>query len=237
MPATLRIEALRASYGAIEVLHGIDLNLDPGEVGVVLGANGAGKTTLLRAISGLVRRQGHIQLNGVAIDRMPAHAIARHGVAHVPDNRGTFAELTVDDNLRLGSYRFSNEVAYQDGRRRAQSYFPRLEERQGQVAGSLSGGEQQMLAIARALMMRPKLLILDEPSFGLAPLIVREIYRILARIRKEEGVSMLIVEQHAHVALGLGDNAHVLELGKITMSGSAETIAADPVIQRSYLGH
>ncbi len=237
MRPVLRIESLRVGYGAIEVLHEIGLELQAGEVGVVLGANGAGKTTLLRAISGLVRRAGSIQFDGEPIERMSPHAIARKGVAHVPDSRGTFTDLSVDENLRLGAYRFGTDRSYQEGRARAQAFFPRLQERQGQQAGSLSGGEQQMLAIARALMMRPKLLILDEPSFGLAPLIVHEIYSILARIRKEEGVSMLIVEQHAQIALALGDHAHVLELGKFTLSGPAAQVAANPAIQRSYLGH
>jgi branched-chain amino acid transport system ATP-binding protein len=204
---------------------------------VVLGANGAGKTTLLRAISGLVRRSGAIVLDGLPIIGLEPQAIARRGVAHVPDNRGTFAELSVEDNLKLGAYRFSTAGAFAEGLSRAHAYFPRLAERMRQQAGSLSGGEQQMLAIARALMMRPSLLILDEPSFGLAPLVVEEIYKILARIRREEGVGMLIVEQHAEVALGLVDKAYVLELGRVRLAGPAAAVVADPLVQRSYLGY
>lgn len=236
MPPLLNIQGLRAAYGAIEALHGIDLSLAPSEVGVVLGANGAGKTTLLRAVSGLLVRQGVIELSGKSIAHLAPHSIAQLGVAHVLDNRGTFAEMSVDDNLRIGCYRFANSRALRDGLARAHAYFPRLKERRRQQAGSLSGGEQQMLAIARALMMRPRLLLLDEPSFGLAPLIVNEIYNILARIRREEGMGMLIVEQHAHVALNLGDSAYVLDLGHVTLSGAAADVASNPSVQRAYLG-
>ncbi|MFO1363856.1 MAG: ABC transporter ATP-binding protein [Burkholderiales bacterium] len=238
MPAPLlRIEGLTAAYGAAEVLHGIDLSLAEGEALVVLGANGAGKTTLLRAISGFVRRSGSVALRGEPIVGLRPQAIASRGIAHVPESRGTFAELSVDDNLRLGAYCNRSPKILRESLTRAYDLFPRLLERRRQQAGSLSGGEQQMLAIARALMMRPRLLMLDEPSFGLAPIIVSEIYSMLARIRSEEAVSMLIVEQHADVALGLADTACVLELGRVSLSGPAGTVADDPGVQRAYLGY
>lgn len=232
----LSIEKLRARYGAAEVLHGIDLALAEREVAVVLGANGAGKTTLLRAISGMVERTGQIMFSGRNITYDRGSVVAKSGIAHVPDNRGTFGDLSVDENLRLGAYRFADNRIAAEGAARVKTYFPRLAERATQQAGSLSGGEQQMLAIARALMMRPRLLLLDEPSFGLAPLIVAEIYRILARIRSEEGVSMLIVEQHAEIALSLADRAYVLALGEVKFVGAAREAHANPTVRKSYLG-
>ena len=218
------------------VLHGIDFGVSKGGVTALLGANGAGKTTTLRAISGMLRTQGEIRFDGARIDGRSTEAIARRGVAHVPDGRGTFMELTVEENLRLGAYTrkraaFAADVDHMFG------FFPKLKERYAQQAGTLSGGEQQMLAIARALLMRPALLLLDEPSFGLAPLIVREIFAIMQRIQNEEQVSILVVEQNASLALAIADRAYLLETGRIVMSGPAADIRKDEAIRRSYLGY
>jgi branched-chain amino acid transport system ATP-binding protein len=232
----LEAKGLHAAYGETKVLHGIDFAVRPGGVTALLGANGAGKTTTLRAICGLVRTTGTVALEGKRIDGLPTEDIVRLGVAHVPEGRGTFMELTVEENMRLGAYIRPARQATADFAHMF-DYFPRLKERYKQQAGTLSGGEQQMLAIARALLLRPRLLLLDEPSFGLAPLIVQEIFRILRRIRDDAGVGILLVEQNAGLALEFAEDAYVLETGRIVMSGSASDISRDEGIRRSYLGY
>ncbi|MGC8522924.1 MAG: ABC transporter ATP-binding protein [Acidibrevibacterium sp.] len=236
MPALLEVTALHAFYGETEVLHGIDFAVASGGVTALLGANGAGKTTTLRAISGMVRVRGDIVFDGDAIAGRATEAIARRGIAHVPDGRGTFLELTVEENLRLGAISRRDRTVGGDIERMF-GYFPKLRERLRQQAGTLSGGEQQMLAIARALLLRPKLLLLDEPSFGLAPLIVAEMFAILGRINREERMSMLIVEQNANLALALADHAYLLETGRIMLSGSAVEMRENAAIRHSYLGY
>ncbi len=236
MSALLDVAGLRAGYGRADVLHGIDLSVAEGGITALLGANGAGKTTTLRAIMGMVRTAGEIRFAGEPIRGRRTEAIARRGIALVPDGRGTFKQMTVTENMRLGAYtRPAGEVgaAFE----RMFDYFPRLRERFGQQAGTLSGGEQQMLAIARALLLRPRLLILDEPSFGLAPLIVREIFAIMRRLREQEQVSILLVEQNAAAALELSDQAFLLETGRMVMGGPAADLRADDAIRRSYLGY
>jgi branched-chain amino acid transport system ATP-binding protein len=234
--ALLDVRGLHAGYGATPVLHGIDLAVAEGGITALLGANGAGKTTTLRALSGMVRTQGEIRLAGERIDGRRTEDIARRGVAHVPDGRGTFRELTVEENLRLGAYtRPAREATA--GFERVFSYFPQLRERLRQQAGTLSGGEQQMLAIARALLLRPRLLLLDEPSFGLGPLVVREIFAIMRQVREQEGVGILLVEQNAALALDLADRACLLETGRVVMAGSASEVGADEAVRRSYLGY
>jgi branched-chain amino acid transport system ATP-binding protein len=236
MAALLEAKALYAAYGETKVLHGLDFIVEEGGVTALLGANGAGKTTTLRAICGMVRTQGDILLGGQRINALSTEDVVRLGVAHVPDGRGTFMELTVEENMKLGAYvRRDDRVATDFDR--MFGYFPRLKERFRQQAGTLSGGEQQMLAIARALLLRPKLLLLDEPSFGLAPLIVQEIFRIMRRIRAEENVSILLVEQNASLALAFADYAYLLETGRIVVSGRAADISKDESIRRSYLGY
>jgi branched-chain amino acid transport system ATP-binding protein len=236
MTALLQATDLRAGYGATAVLHGFDLAVAEGGITALLGANGAGKTTTLRAVCGMVRTHGEIRLAGERIDGRRTEDIARRGVAHVPDGRGTFRELTVEENLRLGAYtRPAREAG--SGFERVFGYFPKLRERLGQQAGTLSGGEQQMLAIARALLLRPRLLLLDEPSFGLAPLIVREIFAIMRQVRDAEGVGILLVEQNATLALDIADQAYLLETGRIVMAGPAADLRADEAIRKSYLGY
>ncbi len=237
MPALLEARGLLAGYGDTRVLHGIDFAVEPGGVTTLLGANGAGKTTTLRAICGLIRAQGEVRLGDERIDRLPAEEIVRRGVGHVPDGRGTFMELTVDENLRLGAYVRRDRAAVGEDIARIFGYFPVLQDRLRQQAGTLSGGEQQMLAIARALLVRPKLLLLDEPSFGLAPLIVQGIFGILRRINEEEGVSILVVEQNASLALDIADHAYLLETGRIVMGGPAAEMRRDASVRRSYLGY
>ena len=237
MPALLEAKGLHAGYGETKVLHGIDFIVQQGGVTALLGANGAGKTTTLRAICGLIRPQGEVYLADERIDRLAAEEIVRRGVGHVPDGRGTFLELTVDENLRLGAYTRKDRSGIAADRELIYRYFPPLRERNRQQAGTLSGGEQQMLAIARALLVRPKLLLLDEPSFGLAPLIVQNIFAILRRINKDEHVSILVVEQNASLALDIADEAYLLETGRIVMSGPAAEIRKDEQVRRSYLGY
>jgi branched-chain amino acid transport system ATP-binding protein len=237
MPALLEAKALHAAYGETRVLHGIDFSVEEGGVTALLGANGAGKTTTLRAICGMVRTQGDIILGGEAINGMATEDVVRRGVAHVPDGRGTFMELTVEENMRLGAYVRQDRTAIETDFERMFVYFPRLKERFRQQAGTLSGGEQQMLAITRALLLRPRLLLLDEPSFGLAPLIVKEIFNIMRRIRDEEKVSILLVEQNASLALAFAEDAYLLETGRIVVSGKAADISKDESIRRSYLGY
>ena len=238
MSALLEITNLDASYGETHVLHGVSLKVEERGITALLGANGAGKTTLLRAICNMmVRVTGEICFGGARINGRATENVARLGIAHVPDGRGTFSHLTVEENLRLGAYTRRDRDGVTEDFARVYVYFPRLRERHKQQAGTLSGGEQQMLAIGRALMMRPKLLLLDEPSFGLAPLIVREIFRILRTINESEGMSMLLVEQNANLALELADQAYLLETGLIVMSGDASTIAGNGTVRRAYLGY
>jgi branched-chain amino acid transport system ATP-binding protein len=238
MSALLEIEKLDAFYGETHVLHGVSLSVEERGITALLGANGAGKTTLLRAICNMmVRVSGELRFGGTRINGRATETIARLGVAHVPDGRGTFAHLTVEENLRLGAYTRRDRDGVVQDFARVYGYFPRLQERHKQQAGTLSGGEQQMLAIGRALMMRPRLLLLDEPSFGLAPLIVREIFGILKAINESEGMSMLLVEQNANLALDLADHAYLLETGAIVMGGEAALIAGNETVRRAYLGY
>jgi branched-chain amino acid transport system ATP-binding protein len=233
----LQVRKLHAQYGATRVLHGIDFDVKPGGITTILGANGAGKTTTLRAVCGMLRTQGEVWLGGERIEGKPTEEIVRRGVAHVPDGRGTFAHLSTEENLRMGAYTRRDKDQVQADFERMYGYFPRLRERRRQQAGLLSGGEQQMLAISRALMLRPKLLLLDEPSFGLAPRIVRELFDILGEINKAEGTSVLLVEQNAALALRLADQVYLLETGRVVISGTAESIRNDEGVRRSYLGY
>jgi len=237
MPALLEARGLHAGYGQTKVLHGLDFTVEQGRTTTLLGANGAGKTTTLRAICGLIRPQGEVRLADKRIDREPAEEIVRRGVGHVPDGRGTLMELTVEENLRLGAYTRRDRNGVKADFERMFGYFPRLKERYRQQAGTLSGGEQQMLAIARALLVKPRLLLLDEPSFGLAPLIVADIFEILRRIRADEGVSILLVEQNSSVALDFADHAYLLETGRIVVSGPAADLRKDEAVRRAYLGY
>ena len=238
MPALLEAHGVHAGYGQTKVLHGVDFAVEEGGVTALLGANGAGKTTTLRAICAMIRTtQGEIRLGEERIDRLATEEIVRRGVGHVPDGRGTVLELSVEDNLRLGAYIRRDRAGVAADLDRLFGYFPRLKERYRQQAGTLSGGEQQMLAISRALLVKPRLLLLDEPSFGLAPLIVQEIFHILRRINAEEKVSILVVEQNASLALDLADHAYVLETGRIVVSGTAAEVRQDEAVRRSYLGY
>jgi len=237
MAALLEVRGLRAQYGSSRVLHGMDFGVEEGGITTILGANGAGKTTTLRAVCGMVKAQGEIVFAATRIDGRSTEGIVRMGVAHVPDGRGTFVNLSVEENLRLGAYtrRDKSEVAADF--ERVYDYFPRLRERRRQQAGTLSGGEQQMLAVSRALMLRPRLLLLDEPSFGLAPRIVQELFEIFREINRRDRVSMLLVEQNAALALRLADQAYLLETGRVVISGAAEAIRNDEAVRRSYLGY
>ena len=233
----LEVRGLHAAYGATRVLHGIDFDLEPGSITALLGANGAGKTTTLRALCAMVATEGAITFGGERIETRATEDIVRLGIAHVPDGRGTFVHLTTEENLRLGAYTRKDRDGVEQDFERMYVYFPRLKERRHQQAGTLSGGEQQMLAVARALMLRPRLLLLDEPSFGLAPLIVRDIFDIMRVINQKEGVSILLVEQNAAMALDLADHAYLIETGRVVQSGSAEDIKRDDTVRRSYLGY
>jgi branched-chain amino acid transport system ATP-binding protein len=237
MPALLSVRNLEARYGDTRVLRGVAFEVAEGGITTILGANGAGKTTTLRAVCGMVKTAGEITLAGRRIEGRATEDVVRLGVAHVPEGRGTFVQLTVEENLRLGAYarRDRRELAAELDR--VCRYFPVLAERRGQIAGTLSGGEQQMLAVARALMLRPRLLLLDEPSLGLAPLVVREIFRIIRTINREERVSVLLVEQNATLALGLADHAYLMETGSMVMSGPAAELRQDDAIRRAYLGY
>jgi len=226
-----------AFYGATQVLHGLDLNIAEGGITTLLGANGAGKTTMLRSVSGMVRTTGEIRFAGKSISGRATEDIVRLGIAHVPEGRGTFVRLTVEENLQLGAMTRRDTKAIPADIDRVFGYFPRLKERYRQQAGTLSGGEQQMLAIGRALMLRPKLMLLDEPSFGLAPLVVQELFEILRTLNKEEHVSIFVVEQNASLALDLADQAYLLETGRVVMAGPAHEIRQDENIRRSYLGY
>jgi branched-chain amino acid transport system ATP-binding protein len=237
MTVLLDVRGLRAAYGATTVLHGLDFSLAEGGVTTLLGANGAGKTTALRALCGMVARTGQITLAGQSIADLATEDIARLGVAHVPDGRGTFVRLSVEENLQLGAISRRDHERIAADTERVFGYFPILKKRRAQQAGTLSGGEQQMLAIGRALMLRPKLLLLDEPSFGLAPLVVRELFDIFTKLNKNEGVSMLLVEQNAALALDLADEAYLLETGRIVFSGRSGDIRQDASVRRAYLGY
>jgi branched-chain amino acid transport system ATP-binding protein len=237
MAALLEARSLEGSYGRTKVLHGLDFAVEEGGITTILGANGAGKTTTLRAVSGMVKTAGEIHFAGQRIDGRATEDIARLGVAHVPEGRGTFSQLTVEENLRLGAYVRRGTGALANEFARVYEYFPILAQRQRQVAGTLSGGEQQMLAVARGLMLRPRLLLLDEPSLGLAPMVVREIFRIVRAINKEERVSVLLVEQNASMALAMADHAYLLETGRVVISGPAADLRKNDAIRRSYLGY
>ncbi len=235
MTGVLKVAGLTAGYGPVNVLYGLDLEVGSGEIVVVLGANGAGKTTTLRAISGMISRSGSVEFEGQHIGKSTPDAIVRAGIAQVPQGRGTFPELSVLDNLMAGAFtRKDSEVAADV--ERWFEVFPRLAERRAQRAGSLSGGEQQMLAIARALMSRPKLLLCDEPSLGLAPLITQELFEVIAQLNRETSLSVLLVEQNANLALKIAQRAYVLETGRIVASGTSAELSADDTVRKAYLG-
>jgi branched-chain amino acid transport system ATP-binding protein len=233
----LEVESLKAFYGQTQALHGVSFALEPGGITTLLGANGAGKTTTLRSICSMVRTEGSIRFDGRDIAGRATEDIVRLGVGHVPEGRGTFTALSVEENLRVAAYTRTDKGAVRRDLDMVFEYFPILKERLGQQAGTLSGGEQQMLAISRALMLGPRLMLLDEPSFGLAPLIVQEIFRIMRRINSEAKVSMLLVEQNAALALELADHAYVLETGRVVMSGKSSVVKSDEAIRKSYLGY
>jgi branched-chain amino acid transport system ATP-binding protein len=237
MAQLLEVRNLAAYYGQSQALHGVSFTIGTGQITTLLGANGAGKTTTLRAICNMVRTAGEVWFDGRPISGLPTEKIVKLGVAHVPEGRGTFTSLSVDENLRIAAFTRGAGHEVQRDREMVLGYFPRLAERIKQQAGTLSGGEQQMLAISRALMLRPRLMLLDEPSFGLAPLVVQEIFRIMRRINEDAKVSMLLVEQNAALALDLADQAYVLETGRIVMSGDAATVKGDEQIRKSYLGY
>jgi branched-chain amino acid transport system ATP-binding protein len=231
----LEVEQLTGGYGAVRVLHGLDFSVDAGEVVVILGANGAGKTTTLRALSGVLDAKGRVRFDGNDSLGRKTEQVAAAGVAHVPQGRGTITDLTVEENLRLGAYTRRDREVGAD-LERWYGVFPRLADRRKQTAGSMSGGEQQMLAIARALMARPKLVLLDEPSLGLGPIITQELFSTLASLNRDQGISMLVVEQNASLALGIAHRGYVLETGSIVASGSASELEANDDVRRAYLG-
>jgi branched-chain amino acid transport system ATP-binding protein len=233
----LEVKNLQAGYGATRVLHGMDFSLEKGSITALLGANGAGKTTTLRSLCAMIKTQGEVRFDGQRIDGLATEDIVRRGVAHVPDGRGTFLNLSTEENLRLGAYTRRDRKAVDAELERVFGYFPRLRERRAQQAGTLSGGEQQMLAVSRALMLAPKLMLLDEPSFGLAPLLVRELFSILRDIRSREGVSMLLVEQNAAMALDLADHAYLIETGRVVLKGTSQELKTNDAVRRAYLGY
>ena len=233
----LQLDDVEARYGPVKALHGVSLTVGEGEVVAVLGANGAGKTTTLRAVSGTVKRSGEIVFAGSRISRRPPEAVARLGIAHVPEGRGTLTDLSVRENLRLGAYVRRDRAGIRQDEQRVLSYFPWLEDRARQTAGTLSGGEQQMLALARALMLRPKLVLLDEPSLGLAPMVVSEIFRIVGELNEREGLAVLVVEQNAALALEASSRAYVLEVGRVAVEGESAALRRDEAVLRSYLGY
>ena len=230
----LELHGVEARYGPVKALHGVSLQVADGEMVAVLGANGAGKTTTLRAISGTVRRSGDVVFAGKKLSRRP-DSTARAGIAHVPEGRGTFSELSVWENLRLGAY--ARRANLKQEAQRVYKFFPRLEERRDQQAGTLSGGEQQMLALGRAMMARPKLLLLDEPSLGLAPIVVGQIFAVLERMKSDEGISVLLVEQNASLALAHAARAYVLEVGNVVVEGTSDELRANEAVRKSYLGY
>ena len=232
----LQVENLHVYYGAIHALQGVSFHVERGEIVTLIGANGAGKSTILRTLSGILRpSEGSISLNGAEITTVPAEKIVTMGMSHVPEGRRIFAPLTVKENIMMGAYTRSDQAEIQASLERAYQSFPRLRERENQYGGTLSGGEQQMLAMARALMSKPSLLLLDEPSMGLSPLLVEEIFKIIVEINKE-GTSILLVEQNAQMALSVANRAYVLETGSIVLSGEAKEIASDPEVKKAYLG-
>jgi branched-chain amino acid transport system ATP-binding protein len=235
--ALLELDGVEARYGPVRALHGVSLHVAEGEIVAVLGANGAGKTTTLRAISGTVRRSGKIRFAGKSIAGRSPEAVARLGIAHVPEGRGTLSELSVGENLRLGAYPRRDRAAIREDEERVLAHFPWLEQRRSQRAGTLSGGEQQMLALARALMLRPKLVLLDEPSLGLAPRVVAEIFEIVAELNEREGLTVLVVEQNANLALEAASRAYVLEVGRVALEGGSDTLRRNESVRRSYLGY
>jgi branched-chain amino acid transport system ATP-binding protein len=235
--ALLELEDVRARYGEADVLHGISLVVEQGAIVALLGANGAGKTTTFRAITGAITTSGAVRFDGGPIKGNSPEAAARLGIAHVPEGRGTLSALTVRENLALGAYTKKDAKRTKEVYERVVTYFPRLAERTNQAAGTLSGGEQQMLAIGRALMLEPRLMLLDEPSLGLAPLIVREIFALLETINKQDGVTILVAEQNAKLALAAASHAYVLETGRIAVSGSSEELGRDDAVRKSYLGY
>ncbi len=237
MTKLLEVSGLNAAYGATKVLHDVSFSLEVGHITAILGANGAGKTTTLRALCQTVQTSGSIVFDGQQLVGKPTESVVRMGVAHVPDGRGTFTSLSTEENLRLGGYVRGDKAELALDMEKAFTRFPILKQRRHQQAGTLSGGEQQMLAISRALMLRPKLLLLDEPSFGLAPLIVAEIFRIMRTINTEDKVSMLLVEQNASLALDLADHAYLLETGRVALSGPSEQIKNDESVRKAYLGY
>ena len=231
----LEVRDLHAGYGPTEVLHGLDFTIEEGSITALLGANGAGKTTTLRALCGMVRTSGEVLFDGQRISGKATEDIVRLGVAHVPDGRGTFTDLSTEENLRLGAYARRERGSLAGDYERMYRLFPILAERRHQQAGTLSGGQQQMLAVARALMLRPRLLLLDEPSFGLAPLVVKEIFEVMREINREQKVTILLVEQNAAMALRLADQAHLLETGRIVLSGASRDLMNDDAVRRAYL--
>jgi branched-chain amino acid transport system ATP-binding protein len=235
--ALLEVRDLRARYGETDVLHGISLSLEQGSIVALLGANGAGKTTTFRAITGAIKTSGDVRFEGSPIKGNSPEAAARLGIAHVPEGRGTLSSLTVRENLTLGAYTQKDRKRIRANYDRVVGYFPKLAERTNQPAGTLSGGEQQMLAIGRALMMEPRLMLLDEPSLGIAPLIVREIFALLEQINKNDGVTILVSEQNAKLALAAATHAYVLETGRIAVSGSSAELRDDDAVRKSYLGY
>ncbi len=233
MTALLELNDVSARYGQIVALQGVTLTVEEGEIVALLGANGAGKTTTLRAVSGTVRKSGDVVLDGRKLTRCGPEAVARAGIAHVPEGRGIFAELTVWENLRMGAYTQRGRTNFNT----VLDYFPWLESRRNQQAGTLSGGEQQMLALARAFLQRPRLLMLDEPSLGLAPLITREVFRVVSDLNQKEGLAVLVVEQNAAIALAAAARAYVLEAGSLTISGTAAELKANDAVRSAYLGY
>jgi len=233
--ALLELRDVEARYGPVRALEGVSLAVEQGQIVAVLGANGAGKTTTLRSISGTVKRSGQILFDGKPLGRRGPESVAKLGVAHVPEARGTFAEMSVEENLRLGAYVRRGSI--DDDIARVSEYFPWISTRLSQHAGTLSGGEQQMLALARALMSHPRMLLLDEPSLGLAPLITREIFRIVSELNEKEGLTVLVVEQNAAIALEVASYAYVLEVGKVAVSGPSEELARNESVRKSYLGY
>jgi branched-chain amino acid transport system ATP-binding protein len=233
MAPLLELKDVSARYGQVAALHNVSLTVDEGEIVALLGANGAGKTTTLRAVSGTVRRDGDVVFSGKRLGGSGPEAVARAGIAHVPEGRGIFAELTVWENLRMGAYMRRGKPELDT----VLAYFPWLESRRNQQAGTLSGGEQQMLALARAFLQRPRLLMLDEPSLGLAPLVTREVFRVVGDLNEKEGLAVLVVEQNAAIALNSAQRAYVLETGNVAISGTAEQLKSDDAVRSAYLGY
>jgi branched-chain amino acid transport system ATP-binding protein len=233
MAPLLELNDVSARYGPVQALHGVSLTVEEGEIVALLGANGAGKTTTLRAVSGTVRREGEVVFGGKRLARFGPEAVARAGVAHVPEGRGIFSELTVWENLRMGAYMRRGRTSFAT----VLEYFPWLESRKHQQAGTLSGGEQQMLALARGFLTKPRLMMLDEPSLGLAPLVTREVFRVITEMNRKEGVAVLVVEQNATIALQAAQRAYVLETGKVAVSGSADELQANEAVRTAYLGY